>query len=149
MTSRTVSIFLFSIVALCNACSQSAQSYDDCVLSYSSSAKTNKALDAVKTSCKSKFPLVIDFEQKARDAGVDSWGIVSRKSEFQSKSNEIKEEIRKQYFSDVVQPRVHPDFLNEAATQFESYARRVEKSVRSDAQQGIQPSAPASDGRTD
>jgi hypothetical protein len=118
---------VFAGVYASNAIAEMPTSYDDCVLSHVADAKTREGVQAIKTACKNKYPKTFDFDAIARQANVDPWGTVVRKQEFQSKSIDIKNQIRREYFDEVIKPRVHPDFVVESRTQFEAFALGIEQ----------------------
>jgi hypothetical protein len=87
------------------------------------------AIETVKTACKQKYPKEFDFSEIAKNANVKSWPEVVAQEGFFSKTDDVKEEIQRQYFADVIQPRVHPDYVEEAKTQFESYSRKIQREL--------------------
>jgi hypothetical protein len=93
------------------------------VLSYSKGVTAPQVLETIKTSCKQKNPKKFDFAEIASSANVKSWQEVVTQKEYQSQTDTVKEQIRDEYFVDVIKPRVHPDFVSEAKTQFDSYSR--------------------------
>lgn len=113
------------LLAGCDKISQSIGSYDDCLLSNMKGVTASHVIEAVKAACKQKHPKEFDFAEIARSANVKSWAEVVTQEGFFSKADDVKEEIKLQYFADVIQPRVHPDFILEAKTQFESYSRGI------------------------
>jgi len=86
-------------------------------------------IEAVKGACKQKYPKEFDFAEIARSANVMSWTEVLKDKEVSSKTAAIKKEIESAYFADVIQARVHPDYIVEARTQFESYSRKIMKEL--------------------
>lgn len=133
------------LVTGCDSISQSFGSYDDCLLSNVKGVTASHAIESVKTACKQKYPKVFDFTKIARSANAKTWPEVVRQKDFSSETDDIKKEIKRQYFADIIQPRVHPDYIDEANTQFESYSRSVAKTknvaTNSDAQPGSRPDA--------
>lgn len=129
MKHLLASIFLVLLVTGCDKISQAIGSYDDCLLSNMKGFTASHVIEAVKAACKQKYPKEFDFSEIARGANVKSWLEVVAQEGYSSKTNEIKEEIRRQYFTDVIQSRVHPDYIVEAGTQFESYSRKIVKEV--------------------
>jgi len=117
------------LVTGCDKISQSVGSYDDCLLSNMKGVTASHVIEAVKTACKQKHPKEFDFTEIARSANVKSWPEVVTLERFSSKTDDIKEEINRQYFADVIQPRVHPDYIVEAKMQFESYSRKIVKEL--------------------
>ena len=125
-------ICLLMLVTACDKISQSVGGFDDCLLSNMKGVTASHVIDAVKAACKQKYPKEFDFTEIARSANVTrSWPEVVALEEFSSKTDDIKEEIKWQYFDDVIQPRVHPDYIVEARTQFESYSRKIVKELNS------------------
>lgn len=122
-------ICLLFLVTGCDKISQTVGNYDDCLLSNMKGVTASHAIETVKAACKQKYPKEFDFTEIARSANVKSWPEVVTQEVFSSKTDDIKEEIRRQYFADVIQPRVHPDYIVEAGTQFESYSRKIVKEV--------------------
>lgn len=103
------------------------QSYEDCLLAHAGSSKSNSALQIVKQACKGKFPITFDFESIAQKAATPPWSEVVQKEEFLGLTAEEKSEARALYFSDVLKPRIPPDYEDDAHVQFDAYARRKEK----------------------
>jgi hypothetical protein len=58
-----------------------------------------------------------------------SWSEVLKDKEVSSNTAAKKKEIESAYFVDVIQPRVHPDYIVEAKAQFESYLRKIVKEL--------------------
>lgn len=114
-------------------CSREAvpDNYDDCVLQGLKRGLSESAIGTLKMSCKAKFPKTFDFELLAQKAEVKAWSTVVGKPEFIKLSEEERAAVRKQYLQEVIEPRVPPDFVNDAAIQFEAHARRVERATSS------------------
>lgn len=122
---------LLLLVTGCDKVSQAVGSYDDCLLSNMKGVTASHVIEAVKAACKQKYPKEFDFTEIAKSANVKSWPEVLKDKEVSSKTAAIKEEIESAYFADVIQPRVHPDYIVEAKTQFESYSRKIAKELKS------------------
>ncbi len=118
-----------AVVYGCDSKTDTVGTYDDCVLEHSKSVNSAAVLSTIKTSCKQKYPKVFDFAAIAKSANVRDWTEVARMDEVRALSDQEKNAARKQYFFEVVQPRIHPDFVAEARTQFYSFARGVERQV--------------------
>ena len=122
----------------CSDSSSQIRTYDDCVLYYFKGATTGDALRVIQASCKQKYPQHFDFDAIARSANNRAWREVFSLEQYASASDDTKQQIREQYFSDVIAPRVHPAFIGEAATQFEAFSRGLERSPRRD-EKSIEP----------
>lgn len=105
-------------------------SYDDCLLENSKGVTAPHVLDAVKTSCKQKHPKQFDFGDIAKSANAKSWPEVVALEEYRSQPDDVKEQMKDQYFIDIINPRVHPDFISDARTQFDSYSRGIAREIK-------------------
>lgn len=110
-------------------CSKEEQvmTYEDCLLESGRQARLAEALATMKLACKGKFPKVFDFDEIASRAEVAKWLMVATKPEFHALDEAARSEARGQYFEDVVRPRVHPDYVEDARVQFDAFSRRIEK----------------------
>lgn len=124
---KLLAIFLFiSGPGICNAEWLTGATYEDCILKNIEKAKTPEAVKAVTQACKKKFPKTFDFEHIAKEAGVKSWQEVAINPEYIILTKEGKKVAQSFYFEDVIEPYIHPDFVQEAKLQFLKYARSVE-----------------------
>lgn len=124
----TIAISCVLLLVSCDSNTTTVESYDDCVLSYSKGVTALQILETIKTSCKQKNPKKFDFAEIAKSANVKSWPEVLVQKEYQSQTDAVKEQIKDEYFVDVIKSRVHPDFISEAKIQFDSYSRGVKVS---------------------
>jgi hypothetical protein len=124
-------LFVFGVIAAVASCSREAvpDNYDDCVLQGLKRGLSEAAIGALKTSCKAKYPKTFDFDLMANKAEVKTWRTVVARPEFTTLSEEDRAAVRKQYLQEVIEPRVPPDFVNDAAIQFDAHARRVERAA--------------------
>lgn len=100
--------------------------YDDCILHYAKNAGNPSSVQAIKTACKQKFPKTFDFSELAKAAGIPSWPVVVASPRYRALTNADRIELRLKFIEDVIEPRIHPDFTNEAFTQFAILANSVE-----------------------
>ncbi|MDX8383584.1 MAG: hypothetical protein R8M45_05845 [Ghiorsea sp.] len=125
----TLTVFLFLSFTGCDVYSPKPRTYNDCLLSKSGDIINLYALKAIKIACKQKFPIKFNFNEIAKKSNVDLWSEVIKKKEYTSLTDEIKKEVKAQYFTAVIKPRVHPDFIAEAKTQFDSYSLGLKRGI--------------------
>jgi hypothetical protein len=122
---------LAALLMACDPRQGEVASYDDCVLSHSKGLSDPRVLDTIKVSCKQKYPKTFDFDAIAKAANVPSWSEVAGKDKYRAFDDKNRESVRESYFLEIVSPRVHPDFIAEARTQFDSFARGIDKQLAS------------------
>jgi len=134
--SEVLAVKTFAVIAVvavigfaCDTRSTRIASYDDCVLGHSKGIANQAVLDTIKVSCKQKHPKTFDFVAIAKSANAPDWSEVAAMKEIRTLGVDEREGARSQYCSDIIHSRVHPDFIAEARTQFDGYARGVEKQV--------------------
>lgn len=128
--SAAVVISCVLILSGCDIKTTLSGSYDDCVLENSKGVTAPHVMEAVKTSCKQKHPKKFDFGEIAKSANAKSWPEVVALEEYRSQPDDVKEQMMGQYFIDIINPRVHPDFISEARTQFDSYSRGIAREMK-------------------
>lgn len=104
--------------------------YDDCILENIGSITSTAILATLKNSCKQKYPMTFDFSEIAREAGSLDWSEVIAHPAYEKLSPQDRESARNQYFTDVIKPQVHPDFIDEAKERFNDWRRRIENQAK-------------------
>lgn len=125
-------VFIFStlIISGCDIIKPKIKSYDDCILENINEIKNENIINTIKTSCKEKFPISFDFIEISKKANVLSWNEVIKGDEYKKLERNDKNRLIDAYFDKIIKRRVHPDFTNEAKTEFENYAWGLEFAAR-------------------
>lgn len=93
-------------------------SYDNCVLIHVRNAKTQGAVAAIQRSCLAKFPVTFDWDQISAQSGRKVWSKVKRSDIYKTLSANEKQELKEQYWDDVLLPYVRNDLASVAHARF-------------------------------
>jgi hypothetical protein len=105
----------------------SAKTYDDCVLENIQGNAGEPAIATVKVACAQKFPKQYDFDSIAKEQKAPTWRDVLGKLSYADLNEEEKNYLEQTYFKRYVQPKIHPDFLDQAQSQFSTHIARIRR----------------------
>ena len=120
--------YAFIIAIILTACGKqeaSISKYDDCVLKMMKEINaSSSSIEQIKSSCKNKNPINFDFDKISEIANVKKWKDVAASDEFNKEDAGIQQQIKTQYFNEVIKPRIHEAYEEEAKVQFEAFTRK-------------------------
>lgn len=130
MNRKYVCILPLLLITGCDISKFTITTYDDCIIENIKGSPSEKVIEAIKVSCKKKFPATFDFSDIAKKANVMTWDEIALSEKFKKHSQEEKEELKNSYFFQVIERRVHPDFIEEARTEFQSHVWAIDNDIR-------------------
>ena len=98
-----------------------------------SDARTTAAVVAVKMACKTKFPKIFDFDVISSQAGVKKWSLLLTDPDAKALNPSERTALVTKYFDRVIKPRIHEDYVDEARSQFDAFARLARHSLAASA----------------
>lgn len=112
----------------CDGPKLATATYDDCVIEFAKAGQPSM-LDAVKRSCKQKYPKTFDFEKLAAASKTIGWLEVTAQAQYRNLGSEDRDKVKRAYFEEVLMRAVHPDFVEEARYQFMDIARDIDRTI--------------------
>jgi len=97
---------------------KTALTYDDCMLEHLKGEKSPLQLQLIAQSCRERYPVRFDLNLIAKQAGTKTWVEVQGGSEYQALSDADKLAVKKQYWSQILEPWIREDFRTEEERKF-------------------------------